>query len=75
MAGIMVIVNVLAVIANYGKTQASGYAVASLVASIWALGIFSNYRSEPQNAPTYAVLLSTGAGISGLVTLMIGLTA
>lgn len=75
MAGIMVIINVLAVVVNYGKTQASGYAVASLIASIWALGIFSNFRSDPQNAPSYAVLLSTGAGITGLVTLIFGLTA
>ncbi len=72
MAGLMVLMNIVAVIANYGKTSASGWAVASLVASVWALGIFSNYRHDPMNAPSYAVILSTAAGLSGLILAIIG---
>ena len=75
MAVISLLINIVAVLSNYGKTEASGFAVVSLIASIWAYGIFSNYRSDPMNAPNYAVLLSTASGISGLVCLIIGLSA
>ena len=75
MAGIMLIINIAAVWSNYGKTEVSGYAVGSLIASIWALGIFSNYRRDPMSAPGYAVLLSTASGIAGVVLLIIGLSA
>ncbi len=72
MAGLMVLINIVAVVANYGKTSASGWAVASLVASIWAFGIFSNYRRDPMNAPNYAVFLSTLTGLTGIVLAIIG---
>jgi hypothetical protein len=75
MAGLMLLINIAAVWSNYGKTEASGYAVASLIASIWAFGIFSNYRRDPMNVPGYAVHLSTASGIAGVVLLIIGLTA
>lgn len=75
MAGIMLLINIAAVWSNYGKTEASGYAVASLIASIWAFGIFSNFRRDPMSAPGYAVLLSTASGITGAVLLIIGLSA
>lgn len=75
MAFLMVLINIIAVIANIGKTDASGFAVASLVASIWAWGIFANFRQDPMNAPGYAVALSTLSGIGGVVFLIIGLSA
>lgn len=75
MAGLMLLINVIAVAVNYGKTEASGFAVASLIASIWAFGIFANFRSDPMNAPSYAVLLSTVSGIAGAVLIIVGLAA
>ena len=61
MAGLMVLLNLISVISNYGKTDASGFAVFSLLASIWAFGIFANFRQDPMNAPGYAVMLSTAS--------------
>jgi hypothetical protein len=75
MAVLMVLINVFAVMTNVGKTDASGFAVASLIASIWAWGIFSNFRQDPMNAPSYAVALSTLSGIGGAIFLIIGLSA
>ena len=75
MAGIMVLINIVAVWSNYGKTEASGFAVTTLIVSISAFGIFSNYRRDPMNAPSYAVFLSTASGIAGLVLLIIGLSS
>ena len=75
MAGIMVVINIVAVFANYGKTEVSGFAVVCLIASIFAFGIFSNFRGDPTSAPSYAVLLSTLSGIGGVVFLVIGLAA
>ena len=75
MAGIMVLINIVAVWSTYGKTEASGFAVTTLIVSISAFGIFSNYRRDPMNAPSYAVFLSTASGIAGLVLLIIGLSS
>lgn len=75
MAGLMLLVNIGAVAANYGRTDASGFAVSSLIVSIWTFGIFANFRSNPMNAPSYAVLLSTASGIAGFIMLVIGLAA
>lgn len=74
MAFFMILVNVLATIVNYGKTDQSGFAVVSLIASIFAFGIFANYKNDPLNAPTYAVWLSTGSGVVGLILLISGLS-
>lgn len=75
MAWLMVIVNLLAVFLNVGRTDAAGFAVASLIASIWALGIFMNFRRDSQSAPSYAVLLSTVTGAAGVVLIIIGLAS
>jgi hypothetical protein len=75
MAGLMVLLNLVSVISNYGKTDASGFAVFSLLASIWAFGIFANFRQDPMNAPGYAVMLSTASGIAGVICLIIGLSS
>jgi hypothetical protein len=74
MAILMILVNVLATIVNYGETDQSGFAVVSLIASIFAYGIFANFRSDPQNAPTYASILSMGSGLVGLILLISGLS-
>jgi hypothetical protein len=73
MSILMILVNVVAVLATYGKTDQSGFAVVSLIVSIFAYGIFANYKSDPQSAPTYAVWLSTGSGLVGIVLLISGL--
>ena len=75
MAWLTVIINLVAVFLNVGKTDAAGFAVASLLASIWALGIFMNFRRDPQSAPSYAVLLSTVTGVAGVVLIIIGLAS
>ncbi len=75
MAGLMVLINIASVFANYGKTSASGFAVVSLIASIWAYGIFANFRRDPMNAPSYAVLLSTASGVAGIICLIIGISS
>ena len=72
-AFLMILVNVVATIVNYGKTEQSGLAVVSLIASIFAYGIFANYPRDPQNAPTYASWLSMGSGLVGLILLISGL--
>ena len=72
---LMVLINLISTISNYGKTQASGFAVASFIASIWAYGIHSNFRRDPQNIPDYAVILSITSGIAGIVLLIIGFSS
>ena len=73
MGWLMILVNIGAVLANYGKTDQSGFAVVSLIASIFSYGIFVNFKSDPQSAPNYAVWLSIGSGIAGVVLLISGL--
>lgn len=75
MAWLMVIINLMAVFLNVGKTDAAGFAVVSLIASIWALGIFMNFRRDPMNAPSYAVLLSSVTGIAGVVLIIFGIAS
>ena len=70
---LMMLINVGAVLANYGKTDQSGFAVVSLIASVFSYGIFVNFKSDPQSAPNYAVWLSTGSGLAGVVLLISGL--
>lgn len=70
---LFVLINIIGTWLNYGKTQASGYAVASLIASVWSYGIFSNYRRDPMNIPGFWVLVSIISAISGLVFIIIGL--
>ena len=75
MAFLALIINIVAVFLNIGKTQVSGFAVASLISSIWAYGIFSNYRRDPLDAPSYAVFLSTLSGIFGIMFIVVGAIA
>jgi hypothetical protein len=75
MSILIVFLNIVGVIVNVGKTQAAGFAVASLVVAIFAAGIISNFRNDPQNTPAYAILLSTASGLSGIIFLIIGLVS
>ena len=70
---LVIILNVISVWVNYGKTSASGYAVAFLVVSIWTFGISSNFRHLPHLVPNWASWLSMAAGVGGIITLVIGL--
>ena len=72
MGWLMILINIGAVVVNYGKTDQSGFAVVSLIASIFSYGIFVNFKSDPQSAPNYAVWLSTGSGLAGVVLLISG---
>ena len=71
MATLMMLINIVSVIANWGK-NAQVVAIISGVASLWAVGIFSNFRHDPQNAPTYAVILSMASGLAGIILMIIG---
>ena len=70
----VMLVNLIAVLVNYGKTDQSGFAVVSLSSSILASAIFLKYRDDPQNAPNYAVWLSTGSGLVGATLVISGLS-
>ena len=74
MATLMLLINVVSVIVNWGK-GAQVITIISGVASLWAVGIFSNFRQDPMNAPTYAVVLSTASGLAGLVLMIIGFSS
>ena len=71
MAVLMVIINIVSVIANWSGDLQVG-AVVSLVAAIWAWGIFSNYKGDPLSAPNYAVGLSVLSGLAGFILAVIG---
>ena len=71
MAILMVIINIVSVIANWDGDLQVG-AIVSLVASIWAWGIFANYRGDPLAAPNYAVGLSVLSGLAGLILAVMG---
>jgi len=61
-----VVVNIVAVVLC-GGTSLITVAVISLVASIWSMGIASNFRDDLQSIPSYAVglhFLSTLGGVS-----------
>lgn len=70
---LVILINAVAVLVNYGKTEQSGFAVVSLLASIFSYGIFVNFKHDPQSAPNYAVWLSSGSGLAGIVLLISGL--
>ena len=74
MAILILLINVVSVIANWGK-GAQVIAIISGVASLWAVGIFSNFRHDPQAAPTYAVLLSVASGLTGIVLAIVGFSS
>lgn len=70
---LIVIVNIVSVVANWDGDLRVG-AIIALVASIWALGIASNFRQDPMSMPNYAPALSMLAGIAGLVLAIVGFT-
>ncbi len=71
MFGLIVILNVVSVAANRGQAT-MGYAVASLVAAIFAMGIASNFRSDRMSMPNYAVYMSQLSGLAGISLAVIG---
>ncbi len=66
-----IVINIIAVIVTSGN----GIAIASMIGSIFAYGISSNFRSDPQNIPGYATLLFLVSGILGIVMLIVGATS
>jgi hypothetical protein len=60
-------------VASSAGTSLIGYATAALVGSVWSLGIFSNFRHDPQSAPGFAVLLSVLSGFAGIGFIIGGL--
>ena len=71
MASFVVLVNIGAVWAMGGHWLA----IVSLVGSIWARGIASNFRSDPHSMPNYVVPLTLVCGIIGVVMLIVGLSS
>ena len=68
----------LVILINIGAVWATGgywLALVSLVGSIWARGIASNFRSDPQSMPNYAVPLTLVCGIIGIVMFIVGVSS
>ena len=60
-----VVLNIVAVVLC-GGTSLITFAVVSLVASIWSMGIASNFREDPESIPSYAIglhFISTVGGV------------
>ena len=69
-ATIIFLLNIISVVVNWnGSAQIA--AIVCAIVSLWALGIFSNFTHDRQNAPDYAVLLSLGSGIGAVVLIII----
>ena len=71
MASFVVLVNIGAVWTMGGHWLA----IVSLVGSIWARGIASNFRSDPQSMPNYAVPLTLVCGVIGIVMFIVGVSS
>ena len=68
----------LAVLVNIGAVWAMGghwITIVSLIGSIWARGIASNFRGNPYSMPNYAVSLMLVTGVIGIVMLIVGLSS
>lgn len=73
MFGLMVIINIVSVVANWnGDFKVA--AIVSLVAATWAFGIAYNYRvdGDPTNIPNFWVLVSSASGVAGVVLAIVG---
>lgn len=70
-ATLIFLLNLVSVAVNWSG-DARTAAIISAVASLWAVGIFSNYVNDRQAAPNYAVFLSLGSGIAAVVFIIIG---
>ena len=68
---IVLIVNVVSLVANWGGNLQVG-AIISLVAALWAFGIASNYRTDPQDIPNFAALMSMVSGVVGIALAVAG---
>ena len=71
MASFVVLVNIGAV----WTMGAHWLAIVSLIGSIWARGIASNFRGDPHSMPNYAVSLMLVTGVIGVVMLIVGLSS
>jgi len=69
MPSIVILINVGAV----WFTWPHPLAIVSLIGAIWARGIASNYRGDPQSMPNYWVWHGVVCGIIGIVMLISGL--
>ena len=71
MASMVILVNVGAV----WLTGGHWLAIVSLIGAVWARGIASNFRSDPQSMPNYSVWLGVGCLIIGIVMFIVGLSS
>lgn len=74
MATIIVLINVVSLLVNWGDGGQS-VAIASLIVALVSFGIFSSFRTNPQAAPNFAVLMSTLSGLAGVVLIIVGLVS
>lgn len=71
MFGLVVIVNIVALVATWDGNLRTG-AIISLVAAIWSFGIASNFSTDPERIPNFAALMSIVAGLVGIVLAIAG---
>ncbi len=72
----MFVITLLLNIASVAVNRGTGLmvpAIISLVASIWAFGIASNFRGDPMNIPSYSAFISIVSAAGGLILLLIGI--
>ena len=72
MFGLVLLINIAAVAANWNGDLRTG-AVISGVAALWSFGVASNYGADRFSIPNYAAQLSILAGLGGIIFLVLGL--
>ena len=71
MFGLVVLVNIVSLIANWNGDLKVG-AIISLGGASWAFGIASNFGSDRQSIPNFAALMSMVSGLAGVVLAIVG---
>jgi hypothetical protein len=71
MFGIVLIINIVSMVANWGGNLQVG-AIISFVAALWAFGIAANFGRERGAIPNYVALMSMVSGATGVVLAIAG---
>ncbi|KAA1421263.1 hypothetical protein F0U44_02825 [Nocardioides humilatus] len=71
MGCLAILLAVAALVATYG-TGLFVFAIVTAVVTVWTVGIFSNYRDDPEGAPNYVAIVSMGSFGAAIVLLIAG---
>jgi hypothetical protein len=71
MFGLVVLINIASVAVNWNGDLKVG-AIISGVASLWAMGVASNFGSDRMSIPNWAASLSMLSGLGGIGLLIAG---